>query len=141
MASGRSRADGCTAILGRPCDDSNTGAAWVFVRKDGVWCQQGSKLVAPDGANAQQGYSVALSADGNTALIGGQMDNGAIGAAWLWTRTNGLWTLQSKLTANGTPSRAFFGMSVALSADGSLAVVGGPQDANNTGAVWVFARS
>jgi hypothetical protein len=33
------------------------------------------------------GTSVALSADGNTALIGGPEDNNGVGAAWLFTRS------------------------------------------------------
>ena len=48
------------------------GAAWVFTRSNGVWTQQGSKLVGSDAVGfARQGTSVALSADGNTAIIGG----------------------------------------------------------------------
>jgi hypothetical protein len=33
---------------------------------------------------AEQGYSVALSADGNTAIVGGDNDNGLAGAAWVF---------------------------------------------------------
>jgi hypothetical protein len=33
--------------------------------------------------NAMQGLSVALSGDGNKALVGGDLDNGATGAAWM----------------------------------------------------------
>ncbi len=38
-------ADGNTAIIGAPEDNSNAGAAWVFTRTNGEWTQQGSKLV------------------------------------------------------------------------------------------------
>jgi hypothetical protein len=65
--------------------------------------QQGPKLVGtlPVG-NAQEGTSVALSADGNTAIVGGQNDNSAIGAAWAYTRSNGAWGQQgSKLVGTG----------------------------------------
>jgi hypothetical protein len=46
-----------------------SGAAWVYTRSGGVWTQQGNKLVGSGavGFDAQQGISVALSADGNTA--------------------------------------------------------------------------
>jgi hypothetical protein len=33
------------------------------------------------------GYSVALSADGSTALVGGNSDNGSKGAAWVFAAT------------------------------------------------------
>src|SRR5947209_16884085 len=54
--------------------------------------QQGPKLVAQDiVGGAQLGFSAALSADGNTAIVGGPSDNNAAGAAWVFTRSNGTW--------------------------------------------------
>ncbi|WP_204307288.1 hypothetical protein, partial [Enterobacter hormaechei] len=45
--------------------------------------QQGSKLVGTGAVgNANQVRSVSLSADGNTAIVGGYGDNGGAGAAW-----------------------------------------------------------
>jgi hypothetical protein len=53
--------------------------------------QQGSKLVASDAVGAAaQGRSVALSGDGNTAILGGPGDNGNAGAAWVYTRSGGV---------------------------------------------------
>ena len=47
--------------------------------------QQGNKLVGTGAAgNAEQGWSVALSADGNTAIVGGDGDQNGIGAAWVY---------------------------------------------------------
>jgi hypothetical protein len=66
-------ADGTTAIVGGPLDNNNVGAAWVYTRSNGVWTQQGSKLVGT-GGGGQQGTSVALSADGNTAIMTGTVE-------------------------------------------------------------------
>ena len=50
-----------------------------------MWSQQGSKLLGNDTAGSpQQGTSVALSADGSTAIVGGPYDNGTAGAAWAY---------------------------------------------------------
>jgi antibiotic biosynthesis monooxygenase (ABM) superfamily enzyme len=135
--------DGNTAIVGGPFDTSNTGAAWVFNRSGGVWTQQGNKLVGSGAVgSARQGASVALSADGNTAIVGGLADNRNTGAAWVFTRSNGVWTQQrSKLVGAGAVGNAGQGSSVALSSDGNTAIVGGPFDTSNTGAAWVFNRS
>ena len=64
--------------------------------------QQGSKLTGSGETGAGGfGSSVALSADGNTALIGGPYDNGGVGAAWVFTRSGSTWTQQGpKLTAS-----------------------------------------
>src|SRR5271168_1541823 len=60
--------------------------------------QQGPKLVGSGAVGAaQRGNSVALSADGNTAIMGGQGDNSETGAAWVFTRSGGVWTQQGKL--------------------------------------------
>ena len=41
-------------------------------------------------------------AGGNTAIVGGNGDNGGIGAAWVYTRSGGVWTQQgSKLVGTG----------------------------------------
>src|SRR6185369_13726959 len=89
-------ADGNTALLGAPEDAAGVGAAWVFVRTAGVWTQQGPKLIGTgaSGTTPQHGSAVALSSDGNTALIGALGDNATVGAAWVFTRSNGNWTQQ-----------------------------------------------
>jgi hypothetical protein len=136
-------ADGNTAIAGGDGDNSAAGAAWVFTRSGGAWTQQGPKLVG-SGASvpAGQGIAVALSADGNTALVGGYGDNSAVGAAWVFIRSGDTWAQQGpKLVGTGNDGRSFQGRSVALSADGNTAVVGGFGDDSLTGAAWVFSRS
>src|SRR5262245_62155207 len=133
--------DGNTAIMGGPLDNSGVGAAWVFTRSGGVWTQQ-SKLVGTGAVGtAQQGDSVALSSDGNTAIVGGPADNAAAGAAWVVTRSGGVWTQQSKLVGTGAVGTAQQGDSVALSSDGNTAIMGGPFDNSGAGATWVFTRS
>jgi pimeloyl-ACP methyl ester carboxylesterase len=140
-------ADGNTAIVGGNIDKSNTGAAWVWTRSGGVWTQQGPKLVGLDivGGFADQGQSVSLSADGNTAIVGGIGDNSYAGAAWVWTRSGGIWTQQgTKLVGSGAVGNAQQGISVSLSADGNTAIIGGSEDASNgarAGAAWVWTRS
>jgi hypothetical protein len=120
--------------------DSGTGAAWVYTRSGGVWTQQGSKLVGTGAVGgAGQGDSVALSADGNTAIVGGASDNSNTGAAWVYTRSNGVWSQQgNKLVGTGAVGNAGQGVSVALSGDGNTAIVGGQLD-DSQGAAWVRA--
>ena len=133
-------ADGNTAMVGGNGDNSSLGAAWVFVRSGGAWTQQGAKLVGTGSIGAaRQGRAVALSADGNTAMIGGWSDNAGEGAAWVFTRSGSAWTQQgNKLVANDNTGAAQQGRAVSLSADGHTAMLGGPADNGNKGAVWAF---
>lgn len=136
-------ADGNTAVVGGNQDDGNKGAVWVFVRSGSTWFQQGSKLVGTGAVGtALQGSAVAISADGNTILSGGYFDNSQVGAVWVFTRTSGFWSQQgSKLVGTGATGASYQGISVALSADGNTAMVGGSQDDSGAGAAWVFTRS
>jgi len=136
-------ADGNTAIVGGYADNNNEGAAWIYTRSGGTWTQQGPKLVGTDDIGAAwQGYSVSLSADGNTAIVGGQNDNSSQGAAWVYTRSGGSWTQQgAKLVATDNTGVAGQGESVFLSADGNTAILGGPGDNSGVGAAWVYTRS
>jgi hypothetical protein len=135
--------DGNTAIVGGPYDNGNIGAVWVFTRSGGVWTQQGPKLVGTGAVGAaHQGNSVAISSDGNTAIVGGYLDNGNSGAVWIFTRSGGIWTQQgTKLVVTFDGYFPQLGTSVAISSDGNTAIAGGPFDFANAGAVWVFTRS
>src|ERR1035438_118861 len=138
-------ADGHTAIVGGPDDNGGAGAAWVFTRSGSVWTQQGGKLVGTGAeGNASQGGSVALSSDGNTAIVGGATDSYYNGAAWVFTRSGSVWTQQGgKLVAAGVAWNPTQGSSVALSGDGNTAIVGGPSNFGNAamGAAWVYTGS
>jgi type IV secretory pathway TrbD component len=136
--------DGNTAVIGGPEDDTDSGAVWAFTRSDGAWSQQGQKLIGGEEGNSQFGVYVALAADGNTALIGGPGDNNDAGAAWVFTRSGGVWSQQAKLIGRGETREDGFGVSVALSADGNTALIGAPGDDGGLfgkGAAWVFTRS
>ena len=149
-------ADGTTALVGAPADNGVAGAAWVFTRVGSTWTQQGPKLTVNEATNAEEdelcvaeanecgfGRSVALSADGNTALVGAPRTNEAQGAAWVFIRSGSTWSQFGAKLIGGAEatSRGSFGRSVALSGDGATALVGAPRDRAGHGAAWAFARS
>ncbi len=137
-------ADGNTVIVGGNYDSNANGASWIFKRNNNVWTQQGNKLFGTGSTGlSRQGSSVALSADGNTAIVGGISDSSGLGASWVFVRNNNIWSQQgSKLVGMGSiGNKVFEGISVALNADGNIALVGGSGDNNNLGAMWVFKRN
>lgn len=146
-------ADGNTALIGAWMEsDSGTsanGAAYVFVRSGTSWTQQ-QKLLAMDKASGDYfGSSVALSADGNTALIGadGKSDSGTSenGAVYVFSRSGTSWSQQQKLLAEDKASHDAFGWSIALSGDGNTALIGADGESDGgtlaNGAAYVFVRS
>ena len=134
--------DGNTLAVGGTGDNNGVGSVWIFTRSAGSWALQ-AKLVGTGNTGASsQGFSVALSADGNTLAEGGPNDNQNAGGVWIFTRSAGTWSAATDgpLVGSGG-SAARQGNSVALSGAGNTLVVGGPADNGQTGAVWVFQPS
>jgi len=142
--------DGNTAVVGAPYEDtggSDAGASYVFVRSGVVWSEQ-QKLTASDAeAFDYFGYSVSLSSDGNTAIVGAYYEDtggGDAGAAYVFVRTGGVWSEQQKLTASDAEAGDYFGSSVSLSSDGNTVIVGAFYEdtgGDAVGAAYVFVRS
>jgi hypothetical protein len=124
----------------------------VFARSGSTWRQQGAKLLPPAAVAARApdsfGSSVALAANGATALVGGARagaaagHDGPPGAAWVFTRSSAAWKQQGPALAFGagvgSVGGVAFGQSVALTPGADTALIGGPGDAGDAGAVWMF---
>jgi hypothetical protein len=173
-------ASAAKGIDGDQNDDSipQAGAVYVFTRTGATWRQQayikasntGEAGVGDELADGDQfGFSIALSADGNTLAVGAiaedssaggvngnQIDNSMIsaGAVYLYTRTGEAWSQQAYLKPSTPDANDLFGYSVALNADGntlaasafdedgSSRMINGPEDkkGRGTGAIYVFTR-
>jgi len=140
-------ADGNTMAVGGIGDNSCIGATWIFTRSGNTWTQQGSKLVGTGySGTSRQGFSVALSADGNDLVVGGPYDNTSsssqAGANWRFTRSGNTWTQQgSKLVGSGANAAAYGawqGIYTAISGNGGTIVTSGSYESCVKGAVWTF---
>jgi len=133
--------DGNTLAVGGYLDNSGQGATWVFTRSGTTWTEQQKITVTDNIGNAELGFSVSLSSDGNTLASGGINDNSGQGATWIFTRSGTTWTEQQKITVTDNIGNASFGYSTSLSSDGNTLAVGGYIDNSSQGATWVFIRS
>ncbi len=139
---------GDVALIGAHGNDDadlGTGAAFIFRRdpKDpGQW-NLAQKLTAFDADIGDNfGWSVSL-ADG-VALIGALEDD-QLGAAYVFRYNGKDWRHEAKLTASDPvgPFNPHFGMSAAISADATTAVIGASSDGAmgfEAGAAHVFRR-
>jgi hypothetical protein len=140
--------DGNTAVIGARRDLVRAGAAYVFTRSGETWTQRERLTGSGEIGEGRLGEGVALSRDGNTAMIGAGFEN-KLGAVYVFTRSGETWTQQGeKLTGSGesiTNSQydftGYFGASIALSEDGSVALIGAKGDGANGGSAFVFTRS
>jgi CSLREA domain-containing protein len=136
---------GDVAVVGAPFDSNNTGAAWVFTRSGSIWTQA-AQLTPTAGEQLSPGFygfSVAISGDGNTALVGSPQDGGGVGAVWVFRQASPTsWPEQQELpTPTDETAPGDFGYSVSLSTDGDTALIGAPADNTNLGAAWVYGFS
>lgn len=145
--------DGNTLAVGANAEDSNAkgingdqndnsmqsaGAVYVFARSGSTWTQQAYVKSANTAGNVQFGYSVALSADGNT-LAATAFDEGGSsrvvngpytpgrngsGAVFIFTRAGTTWTQQAYLKASNAEANDSLGVLVSISDDGNTVAVG-----------------
>lgn len=122
---------------------SNSGAAYVFARRDRTWTEEARLEPSNIGDNYNFGHSVALSGDGNTLAVAANKEdlnppppgesespdtrwNG--GAVYVYQRMDSTWTEDAYLTALNAGNSDEFGTSLALNAAGTLLAVGAYQE-------------
>ena len=143
-------APGTTMLVASSAANANRGTVWVYTRKPGAsttWAFQAQLFPLGGVAMSQFGSSVALSADGNVAVVGGVGDSNAQGATWVFQRdvSVGTWSQAARLVGMQTatppqpPVRAYNqGHAVAVSAGGGTIVTTAPNFGKYAGAAWVF---
>lgn len=156
---------------------NGSGALYVFSRAGANWRQDAYLKGSRSEGNDALGFSVAISGDGNTiaggagdesCLLGGinpqgcttdkpeDASGGSAGAAYVWVRSGNTWTEQAFIKASSPQLQDWFGVNLAVSADGNTLLVGAPMEDSNargingdqqnnaateSGAAYLFIRS
>ena len=144
-----------------------SGAVYVYIRTGNTWAQQAYIKAVNAQAFDVFGADVTLSADGNTLAVGAWLEDGAgtgttanpsdnsgtdRGAVYVFTRNGSNWSQTAYIKATNSADGDWFGLALALSADGNTLAVGAmnesrssfsaPTDPStqNSGAVYVYTR-
>lgn len=143
--------DGDTLAVGARNEDgggNKAGAVYIFVRDGGgTWTQQAYLKSSSVEALDEFGYSVALSADGDTLAVGAGEDGNTLdtpsnsGAVHVFIRCDTDWFAQAELKPASLSSNDALGSSIAISDDGDTVASGAPRADGFAGAVYVFRRS
>lgn len=143
--------DSSVIVVGAYQDDdkgTNSGSAYVFSKQSDGEYLQSQKLVANDAAAGDCfGCKVAISTDSSILVIGAYDDDdrgGSSGSAYVFTKeSNGNYIHSQKLIAIDGAYSDRFGISVAVSGDGSVLVIGAYFDddlGTDSGSVYVFTK-
>ena len=138
--------DGTTVLMSDPKWNSDRPGVVYVISREGTELTQEATLLADDGDSADSFGFVDLSRDGTLALIGASRDddpNGEdAGSAYLFKRGKSSWTQQAKLVPDDGKKHDMFGGRVAVSGDGTTAIVSSPianePNGLKSGAAYVF---
>jgi hypothetical protein len=149
-------ADGSTLVAGAP--NAGAGDVYVFVQSGGTWTKQAHIKAMDEENNESFGWSVGVSADGNTLVAGSTDRADSAGTARVFVRTGTTWTQQARFKGSNTRKNDQFGVAIAISADGNTVAVGshfnaGPpaskginsdpedDDVSGSGSAYIFTRT
>lgn len=128
--------DGNTFVMGDPYD----GAANVYARSGTTWALQ-QTLTDPDTTHAtsdEYGYSVGLSGDSSTLIVGANSGNNQNGIAYLYKHNGSQWTSFQSLTASNATPNDDYSCSVDLSNDGTIILAGACNANDSKGTAYVY---
>ncbi|MBL9120075.1 MAG: hypothetical protein JNL80_09200 [Phycisphaerae bacterium] len=145
-------AAGTHALVGGPGAAGGSGRVRTFANIGGIWSE--TAMLGPQQGlqgGAEFGNSIAMSADGLTAVIGARGDrhDGKVpfgGSVYVFVREAGsdTWTQQARLIQPSPGVRFLFGTSVAIADDGNTIAVGQVGDTFfgvASDSAWTFTRT
>ena len=125
---------------------ADAGAAYVFVRTGAMWTQQAYIKASNAQGGDRFGFSITLTADGNTLAVGAYDEDGGAsgingvvnedapgsGAAYVFVRRGTTWTQDAYVKQTTTVRNSALGSAVALSSDGTTLAVGAVDETSLT---------
>ena len=141
--------DGNTILVSAYGDDdkgSNAGSAYIYKRDNSSSPWVETKILAIGGvADDHFGYSLALSGNGNTAVVSSRLDDDGgtdSGSVYIYQYNGVAWQFLTKQVASDDVAASdYFGVSVDIAADGRTVVVGAWYDddyGTNSGAAYIY---
>lgn len=135
--------DGNTIIVGSPQKDEKgvqTGMCFVFVRSGVVWTLQ-ARLYAQEPREGDfLGASVAISRDGDIAMVGASGKGLVQGSVFIFRRIGVIWNQSARITASDGIVGDYFGASISIAYDASCVIIGAMYQDGKKGAAYVFNR-
>jgi hypothetical protein len=103
---------------------NGSGAAYVFTRTGSTWSQQAYVKSAMTRPNVLFGYSIGISATGDTLAVAEYDADRGKGALYVLTRSGGTWSHQARIQADNAENGDSLGYSLAISDDGNTIAAG-----------------
>lgn len=144
LAVGAQGEDGDATTINGTSNDlgSDSGAAYVFRFSNTGWAQEAYIKASNSGPGDLFGFSVSLSADGNTLAVGAATEDSdgtspandlspSSGAAYIYKYENSVWTEQAYIKPNIVSGGVNFGRAVSLNDSGDVLALGAHNESSN----------
>jgi hypothetical protein len=136
-------------VIGAPGEDDGAGAVYVYRRSGTDWALE-ARVTAPT-AHPGDAFGSSIGLDHDLLAIGSPGESASAGAAYLFDRSSGSWTMRARLSSSHDDPGDRFGS--AISVRGPVLAIGAPGEdsaatgidgdqtsnsATDSGAVYVF---
>jgi hypothetical protein len=137
---------GSEIAIGCPRNNSSASPSGKVVTFSGLGNWNTRQIIdVSSSSSGLFGYSVAISSDGMTLVVGcpSNFYYQSPGSCYIYTKQSGSWVLQKKITPTES-NTGNFGYSVSISGDGSVVSIGSPLDNSNigiSGSVYIYSNT
>jgi hypothetical protein len=135
--------NGLNILAGCPRNNS-LGFVKAYKKIGSVWSFQQDILMSGMTGQTQFGFSISMSYDGSTAIIGGPRANAERGAIWIYKQFDSIWSHScGPLGGSGLVPLLRMGASVSMDYNGISAIIGGPTTSTTQqgGTTWIFEKT
>jgi len=135
--------DGSTLVVGAYSLRSSKGAVYVYAKSGDHFPTTPITLATPTNMLDYFGSAVTISGNGNTVVVGANGTTDTAGAAYVYRRIAGAFSVTHTITLLDPNSMSgdFFGSAVTISENGNTLVVSAPQSGGDTGTTYVYTGS
>lgn len=132
--------DGNTIAIGETnanaTNTSENDNVYIYVRNGTSWSKQ-TVLNNGNKPNDSFGWSLSLSNNGNSLLIGAQNGTDMEGIVYHYVRNGSAWSKKTTIVASDMSSSDNFSNSVAISSNGDKAIIGAFTKGSNNGGIYL----
>ena len=130
--------DAKTLICSGHGRSTSRGAVYILTRNNETWSNQVMLQLSVRAVNDFFGFSVSISDDGNTAIIGAHNRETSKGNAYIYTKIDGVWTQVANLRPSDILDNHRFGICVFISGDAKTIYVSADGVNSNRGTVYKY---
>ncbi len=131
--------DGNTLAIGASGDNANQGAVYVFTRDSflsGVWT--GVVKLSSALSDGAEGSTICISSDGKRLVSGAPLNNGSLGALFIYDLINDVYTLQQELIVPDPIDFPALGDALSMSGNGLQIISSGDGNDMGVGTVYIW---